>query len=125
MTCSSLTKIIRGLGLPKPAGKKSAKQHAADDTVEDMDIDAGTEPASSHAGNAKQIWAQCTMIINNLAGLLLHFGMRDQPDLLRNIVDALVELTRQSMTGSSVSASQKRLRSVPDHVMLGWHALHL
>ena len=90
---------MKGLGQSQPVSGKSAKQQAAVETVEEMDLDVDSGPASSHAGDTKQNWAQCTVIINNLAVLLLQFGLRDQPDILRTIVDAVVELTRQYVTG--------------------------
>ena len=104
VTCSSLTKVIKGLAAPRSVSKKPAQQ-PAEEAGDDMDLDADSQPASNQANDAKQLWAQCAVTINNLAALLQRFGMRDQPDILRTIVDALVEVSRQSTSGTTCPAA--------------------
>ena len=96
VTASSLLKLVRGLVAPVSVAKASKKQ--ADD-AEDMDVD-DTEPAGGQAApTSSAASAECAIIINNLADLFQHFGFRDQPDIVRSVVETLPQVTRQCTTG--------------------------
>ena len=101
VTCSSLLKVVKTLAAP-PSSNKKAQQPAATDEHDDMDIDTeSTAPdaACSQVVSTNTKLASCAVIVKNIATLLQSFGMRDQPDNMRAIVDTLVEVTRHVTTG--------------------------
>lgn len=102
VTCSSLMKVVKTLAAPPASIKKSKQQTATD--CDDMEIDNDFEASHSQADSTKANLASCTVIVQNLAILLESFGLRDQPDNMRAIVDALVETTRRVTTGASTTA---------------------
>ena len=103
VTAGSLLKLVRALIAPVSAAKSSKRQ--ADD-AEDMDVD-GSEPAGSQAApTSSAASAECAVVINNLADLFQHFGYRDQPDIVRSVIETLPQITRQCTAGwSKPSAS--------------------
>ena len=107
VTCSSLLKVVKTLAAPSPSNKK-AQQQAATDEHDDMDIDTeSTEPdaACSQAVSTKTKLLSCAVIVKNVAALLQSFGLRDQPDNMRAIVDTLVDVTRHVTTGRPADAA--------------------
>ena len=98
VTCSSLVKVVKALATPAVPSRKG-KQQAATDEGDDMVVDNEPEQAYSQADTTKANLGNCAVIVKNLAILLQSFGMRDQPDNMRTLVDALVEVTRHVTAG--------------------------
>lgn len=118
VTCSSLLKVVKTLAAP-PSSNKKAQQPAATDEHDDMDIDTeSTEPdaACSQAVSTKIKLVSCAIIVKNIAALLQSFGLRDQPDNMRAIVDTLVDVTRHVTTGRPAVA-------VVSHVLHSEHKI--
>ena len=42
---------------------------------------------------------ECAVIISNLADLLQHFGIRDQPDIVRTTIETLAKIARLCTAG--------------------------
>lgn len=98
VTSSSLLKLVRGLAAPSaaPKGKKKQKAEAEDMDIDDNDAaERSTPPASSMTTQ------ECCIVINNLADLLQHFGIRDQPDIVRAVIETLAHVTRHCPAGVS------------------------
>lgn len=86
MSSSSLLKLLRQAHKPKPAPSK-------DDDVEMEDADEPTESQSDR-------W---TDVVRNLAHLMNSFGLRDQPDTLRAVIETMADVARSpAATGSYV-----------------------
>ena len=98
VTCSSLIKVVKALAVQAVPSRKG-KQQAATDEGDDMNVDNEPEQVYSPADSTKANLGNCAVIVKNLAILLQSFGMRDQPDNMRTLVDALVEVTRHVPAG--------------------------
>ena len=98
VTSSSLLKLVRGFTAPlaAPKGKKKQKAEAEDMDIDDNDTaDRSAPPASSMTTQ------ECCIVINNLADLLQHFGIRDQPDIVHAVIETLAHVTRHCSAGAS------------------------
>jgi len=120
VTSSSLLKLVRGLAAPSaaPKGKKKQKAEAEDMDIDDNDTaDRSAPPASSMTTQ------ECCIVINNLADLLQHFGIRDQPDIVRAIIETLAHVARHCSAGVSHVAfpAYDFLHSVLMFVLLQLH----
>ncbi len=119
VTSSSLLKLVRGLLTPKAAPKGKKKENTE---AEDMDIDEDEPVESNAAPSSKSLSTECSNIINNLADLFQHFGLRDQPDIVRAMIETLAHVTRNCTAGVPQSspvfwrfrAYQKRCFTVQD-----------
>ena len=97
VTASSLMKLIKGVITPKtaPKGKKKESTQA-----EDMEVDDDEPGETSVALCSKVTTAECAIMITNLADLFQHFGIRDQPDILRTVIETLAYITKHCTTGT-------------------------
>ncbi len=98
VTSSSLLKLVRGFTAPLAAPKGKKKQKAE---AEDMDIDDNDAAERSAPPASSMTTQECCIVINNLADLLQHFGIRDQPDIVRAVIETLVHVTRHCSAGAS------------------------
>lgn len=69
--------------------------------AEDMDIDDNDAAKCSAPPASSMTPRECCIVINNLADLLQHFGIRDQPDVVRAVVETLAHVTRHCSAGVS------------------------
>lgn len=124
VTCSSLVKTVKSLAAPSTSNNKSnkCKQQAASDEHEDMEVDDNNALAHSQAGSTKASLLSCSVIVQNVAILLEKHGMRDQPDNLRMIIDALVETTGYSSAGSPRPEPLQDLLCIAKHSIAAHHA---
>ena len=98
VTSSSLLKLVRGFTAPLAAPKGKKKQKAE---AEDMDIDDNDAAERSAPPASSMTTTECCIVINNLADLLQHFGIRDQPDIVRAVIETLAHVTRHCSAGVS------------------------
>ena len=98
VTASSLLKLVQAQATPKAPVKR--KKETAE--PEDMEVDADDNIAQStgstrHTGST--VLRDCATIISNLADLFQHFGIRDQPDIVRSTIETLAQVTRLCSAG--------------------------
>ncbi len=98
VTSSSLLKLVRGLTAPSAVPNEKKKQKAE---AEDMDVDDSDAAERSAPLAISMTTQECCIVINNLADLLQHFGIRDQPDIVRAIIETLAHVTRHCPAGVS------------------------
>ena len=99
VTSSSLLKLVRGMVAPT-AAPKAQKKKQQDTKAEYMDDD-GEDPAeTSAAATGSMNTNECCIVIKNLAELFQHFGIRDQPDTVRAVIETLAAVTRQCSAGA-------------------------
>ena len=106
MSCAAVLRLVRGVVAPAPgrdadvrsgARKGPARGAATRGDGEDMDVDGGEDPDSavdapagpSTAAGAEQ--ERLAAVLGLLAALLRAWPLRDQPDVLRSVVEALAE----------------------------------
>jgi len=120
VTSSSLLKLVRGLTASSAAPKGKKKQKAE---AEDMNIDDNDTAERSAPPAGSMTTQECCIVINNLADLLQHFGIRDQPDIVRAVIETLAHVTRHCSAGVSHVAFRAYdfLHSVHVFVLLQLH----
>jgi len=114
VTSSSLLKLVRGLTASSAAPKGKKKQKAE---AEDMNIDDNDTAERSAPPAGSMTTQECCIVINNLADLLQHFGIRDQPDIVRAVIETLAHVTRHCSAGVSLCICLCMCLSCCDHMI--------
>lgn len=106
MSCAAVLRLVRGVAAPTPgrdagvrsgAAKGPARGAAACGDCDNMDADGGEDPDAAvpaPAGppaNAGAEQERLAAVLGLLAALLRAWPLRDQPDTLRSVVEALAE----------------------------------
>lgn len=105
MSCAAVLRLVRGVAAPatgRDAGVRSGPTRvpargAASGDGEDMDTDGGDDPdAAVHADpgpptDAGAEQERLAAVLGLLAALLRTWPLRDQPDTLRSVIEALAE----------------------------------
>ena len=104
VSVSSILKLVKTLVAPRPVVKSNSKESVH---VEDMDIDGNEE--ESVVTSSKSALSECTIIINNLADLFEYFGVRDQADIIRVVIETLTQITRECTGGTSLFMKKYRV----------------
>ena len=97
-TSNSLLKLMRGLVTLKPASKGKQKEKVQS---EDIDTDDEEPNNSSAAPNHTTTTIECGTIVNNLADLFQHYGLRDQPDIVAASIETIAHVTRHCTAGEA------------------------
>ena len=99
VTASSLLKLVQAQTTTQAPVKGKKKENTKADDME-VDGDDDTAPSTSSAASiANSATSECATIINNLADLFQHHGIRDQPDTVRTTIETLAQVTRLCTAG--------------------------
>ena len=82
------------------AATKAQKKKQQHTEAEYMDEDDENSAETSAAATGSMNTNECCIVINNLADLFQHFGIRDQPDTVRAVIETLAAVTRQCSSGA-------------------------
>ena len=99
VTASSLLKLVRAQTTTQAPVKGKKKGITKADDME-VDGDDDTAPSTSLAATCANLATQeSTTVINNMADLFQHFGIRDQPDIVRTTIETRAQVTRLCASG--------------------------
>lgn len=99
VTASSLLKLVRAQTTTQAPVTGKKKENTKADKME-VDSDDKTHPSISLAATCANLTTEeCAIVINNMAHLFQHFGIRDQPDIVRTAIETLSQVTRLCVSG--------------------------
>ena len=103
VTASSLLKLVQTQTATQAPVRGKKKENTTADDME-VDVDDDTAPSTgSAAASASPPLSECAIVINNLADLFQHHGIRDQPDIVRTTIETLAQVTRLCTAGGQQS----------------------
>ena len=103
----SLPEAVAQKPAPKPKDSNTAAQAQDEDTpMEDAD-EEDAEPELSASAHAELGVAHCKQALENLAAVLGEFGLRDEPELVREAIDACTEICRSPAATGTCCACER------------------